>query len=238
MKLFDNPVQCHIPHLKTREELKSLETLFGKYDAEDTEPTNFINRLLKRVLLKGFIIFSDKRVIKQNYRIISLFKIELMKGFKKILAYANLLTELALGKFIHFDTFLEYTKFLNRESPKSVHLFVTEISEVKHYVKSLLNGDKVYVYIYSWDHIYKNRFYSSWVAKYFVWNEKQATLLSELHGISEEKIYVVGSTLFSSLYDYLDSPTVNRKIHKKVSRLTALFAMSTGTKILQKEELD
>ena len=238
MTPFDDPVKCHIPHLNTRQELKSLEALFGKYDVDETDSSCFLNRLLKRFLLRGFIIFCDKRVIKQNYKIISLFKIERMKGLKKIIAYVNLMIELVLGKFIHFDTFLKFTKFLHHKSPKSDHLFVTEISELKSYIKSLLNGDQVHVYIYSWDHIYKSMFYSSWVAKYFVWNEEQATALSELHGISKDKIYVVGSTLFCDLHDYVKSPVAKQKICKDGSRLTALFALSTGTKILQREELD
>ena len=232
------PMRHYIPHLDTRQELKSLETVFQKYSGDERNSDSAVTQFLNRLMLRSFILLSDKRVISQNYKIISLFKIERIKGFKKILANVNLATELLFGKFILFDTFLTWCTNKNHESWTTSHFFVTEISELHQYIQSLLNGDKVYVYVYSWDHIYKNIFYSNRVAKYFVWNEQQATALTEVHGIQHGKIHIVGSTLFSSLHEYLKTRALRHKMHNDTSRVKAMFAMSTGTKMLQQEELD
>ena len=79
-------------------------------------------------------------------------------------------------------------------------MFSTEVEYLKDYLVAN-EREKVVVYVYSWDHIYKNIFFSNRVFLYLVWDYEQKEELVFVHGIDKNKIKVIGST-FHHVHDY------------------------------------
>ena len=195
-----------------------------------------IEKIRLKFLFNCLSIFLNRKKIAANFLTISLFKAQQMQGFKKMIFLLRLKFEIFFGKLISFDSFLNLCETLlpRLEKTNNTYVFTTEVDYLYDYILALLKGDKVFVYVYSWDHIYKNVYFSKRVEKYFVWNDQQKNALSSLHDIDLYKIEVVGSTLFGSLYEY------KKKYPKKVllaDHNNILLVMSTGTEYLQREEL-
>ena len=119
------------------------------------EPFNLFLRFF--IFLVNLLV--NKRKIKVNYRVINEFKNARLRGFAFI--KQKVLTELRLffGCFGKIDNYLPVFKKNYQSFSRELYLFSTEVEYLKDYLVALMEGKKVVVYVYSWDHIYKNIFF-------------------------------------------------------------------------------
>ena len=235
-----NIIRIYVPHIKTRLELTAIIDKFKAfYKAIINERTlNANSYLLYKIIFLFLNPFLDRRKIKANYIIINSFKAERKIGYKKLLSISRTKFELLFGRFLNFDDIIFIFQLLkfSKNKKKEIYFFVTEIESIYDYILALSSGNKTFVYVYSWDHIYKNVYYSKRVTRYFVWNKHQKEALNLIHNIPKQKISVVGATLLTHVYDFKLNNIYDLNKNKNENK-SILLLMSTGTKRLQKQEL-
>ena len=239
-------VKIFFPYLETRSELYEVVKYFKEMGATIEINTNKKYAVLFNLFLRFFVLFvsllADKRKIKANYRVINEFKNARLRGLKFFKENVLLELRLLFGRFGKLDNYLPVIKSNSKTDANELYLFSTEIESLKDYLVALMEEKKVVVYVYSWDHIYKNIFYSNRVFLYLVWDDEQKDELVSIHNIDENKIKVIGSSAFHHIYNFKNRKKKQKSdssvlVSRKVKRKKALLAMATGIEQLAKEEL-
>lgn len=167
---------------------------------QETQRT-FRNRIWEYL----FLFFKKIPKSRNNYFLMELFKITNSPLRKRISISDAALWVQKLGiNFIHYDTLLKNLKPARKTDFSDIDKLFAFTEFPCDYLAARLVQDNIpfQVYVYSWDHPCKHTRFSKKV-KYFAWSDAIQNDLVELQGLSKDKISVLGSTQFSSIYDYL-----------------------------------
>lgn len=152
--------------------------------------------LWNRAVKKLFSLFMRLPASRNNYYLMELFKIaQAAEGDSQARARSILDRRMRMPHFLRYDWYLRLLRPTGRTEIADIDrfLFITEVCSDGFMARVLRSGKPCFSYLYSWDHPFKHCRFSR-RPRYLVWNQGASEDLTEMHGISPERVKVIGST--------------------------------------------
>ena len=166
-----------------------------------------VRSIKNKIAIKTFKYFSKIPKSRQNYYLLQRFIISSIENIstrnKKVKELDLILN---LPKFVSYDTYLNWLKFSQKTKINDIDnfLFISEIANDNFLSRCIKEKKRISVYIYSWDHPFKQIRFSNKV-KYLSWSEETKKDLVEYQNIKAESITVWGASQFCYIHEYLEN---------------------------------
>jgi hypothetical protein len=166
-----------------------------------------VRSIKNKIAIKTFKYFSKIPKSRQNYYLLQRFIISSIENIstrnKKVKELDLILN---LPKFVSYDTYLNWLKFSQKTNINDIDnfLFISEIANDNFLSRCIKEKKRISVYIYSWDHPFKQIRFSNKV-KYLSWSEETKKDLVEYQNIKAESITVWGASQFCYIHEYLEN---------------------------------
>lgn len=194
-----------------------------------------INSKRNKILHILYYFFKNLPASRNNFFLMETFKIEKIQNkIKKKYASIILKTIMVLPKLIKYDWYLNKLSYSKKTDLKDIDqmIFFTEISN-DHLLSRCINEQiKTSVYVYSWDHPFKQTKFSNKV-NYKTWSQSTKNDLVDLQKIDPNNIQILGSSQFGYIYDFQKNYNNSRTFKFKY----IYYACAIGIDTLVKEEI-
>lgn len=192
---------------------------------------SFFNYVWERI----YLLLKKKPKSRVNYFLMEYFKASNLKtkaARKK--AKRIIMLQRLLPSIVSYDTYISKLRPTGSTDISDIDKFITFTECPDDYMIARIYSSKLpmKVYVYSWDHACKQTRFPSW-ADYYVWNEEIKSDLSNLQGISPNKIHISGSTQFAYILQYKALSTRPTPTYPYV-----IFACSIGITDLISQEIE